>query len=57
MLQYSVLVRLTSHEEEEAGYILHETTIPAAAQHTNDPTKQDDGHRHAHETRRHSPQV
>lgn len=50
-------VRLTSHEEEEAGHILHEASVPAAAEHANDPTEQDDGHRHAHETCRHSPQV
>lgn len=48
---------LTSHEEEEAGHILHEASVPAAAEHANDPTEQDDGHCHAHETCCHSPQV
>lgn len=46
---------LTSHEEEEAGHILHQASVPAATQHTDDPTKEDDGHRHAHEACRHSP--
>lgn len=47
----------SSHEEEKAGHILHEASVPAAAEHADDPTEQDDGHRHAHETCRHSPQV
>lgn len=34
-----ISVWLTSHEEEEAGHILHEATVPAAAEHADDPTK------------------
>lgn len=45
---------LTSHEEEEASHILHQASVPAAAQHADDPAEEDDGHRHAHETCRHS---
>ena len=48
---------LTSHEEEQPSYVLHEAAVPAAAQHADDPAEQDDGHRHAHEACRHPPQV
>ncbi len=52
-----VFMRFTSHKEEEAGHILHEASVPAATEHANDPTKQNDGHRHAHKTCCHSPQI
>ncbi len=52
-----VCMRFTSHKEEEAGHILHEASVPAATEHANDPTKQNDGHRHAHKTCCHSPQI
>lgn len=48
---------LTSHEEEKPCHILHKASVPAAAQHTDDPAEEDDGHRHAHEASRHSAQV
>lgn len=50
-------VRLTSHEEEQSSHVLHETSVPATAKHADDPAEQDDGHSHAHEPSRHSPQV
>lgn len=48
---------LTAHEEEQACHILHEAAVPAAAEHADDPSEQDDGYSHAHEASRHPPQV
>lgn len=48
---------LTSHEEEQPCHILHELVLFTAAQHTNDPAKQDDGDCHANETGCHSSQI
>lgn len=48
---------LTAHEEEQTRHILHEASVPAAAEHANDPAEKDDGHSHAHEARRHPAQV
>lgn len=48
---------LTSHEEKQASNIVHEALIPAAAQQSYCPAKQDDGQSHAHEGRCHSAQI
>lgn len=53
----SAAVSLTSHEEEKPCHILHKASVPAAAQDTDDPAEEDDGHCHAHEASCHSPQV
>lgn len=50
-------VSITSHEEEQASHIVHEALVPAAAQYTNGPAKEDDGQGHAHEACCHTPQV
>lgn len=51
------LFPLTSHEEEKSCHILHKASIPAAPQHPNNPSKEDDGYSHAHETCCHSAQI
>lgn len=53
----SAAFSLTSHEEEKPCHILHKASVPAAAQHTDDPAEEDDGHRHTHEASCHSAQV
>lgn len=53
----SVACSLTSHEEEKPCHILHKASVPAAAQDTNDPAEEDDGHCHAHEAGCHSTQI
>lgn len=53
----SIVFSLTSHEEEKPSHILHKASVPAAAQDTDDPAKEDDGHCHAHEASCHSTQI
>lgn len=48
---------LTSHEEEESSYILHQVVPFAAAQESDDPAKEDDGDCHPDEAGRHPAQV
>lgn len=47
----------SSHEKKKPGYILHEIMLSPAAQHSDDPAKEDDGHGHAYEAGRHPLQV
>lgn len=48
---------LTSHEEEKPCHILHKASIPTAPQHPDNPSKEDDGHSHAHEASCHPAQI
>lgn len=48
---------LTSHEEKQASYIVHEALIPTTAQQSYCPAKQDDGQSHTHEGHCHPTQI